>query len=32
MIIDSNGMIISGGDGGDSCHRMYTSFIRLRLQ
>lgn len=32
MIIDNNGMIISGGDGGDSCHRMYTSFIRLRLQ
>lgn len=32
MIIDENGMIISGGDGGDSCHRMYTSFIRLRLQ
>lgn len=31
MNIDSNGMIISGGDGGDSCHRMYTSFLRLRL-
>lgn len=32
MIIDDNGMIISGGDGGDSCHRMYTSFLRIRLQ
>jgi len=29
--IDEYGMIISGGDGGDSCHRMYTSFLRLRL-
>lgn len=32
MIIDNNGMIISGGDGGDSCHRMYTSYVRIRLQ
>lgn len=32
MKIDKYGMIISGGDGGDSCHRMYTSYIRLRLQ
>lgn len=32
MVIDQYGMIQSGGDGGDSCHRMYTSFIRLRLQ
>lgn len=32
MIIDQYGMIISGSDGGDSCHRMYTAFIRLRLQ
>ncbi|NJO48284.1 MAG: hypothetical protein HC840_01050 [Leptolyngbyaceae cyanobacterium RM2_2_4] len=31
MIIDEYGMIISGGDGGDSCHRMFTSYIRLRL-
>lgn len=32
MIIDQFKMIQSGGDGGDSCHRMYTSFIRLTLQ
>lgn len=32
MIIDDNGMIISGGDGGDSCHRMYASYVRIRLQ
>lgn len=29
MIIDQYGMIISGGDGGDSCHRMYGVFLKL---
>lgn len=31
MITDSNKFIISGGDGGDTCHRMYTTHIRLYL-
>lgn len=32
MKIDSYGMIVTPeGDGGDSCHRMHTMFIRLRL-
>lgn len=31
MVIDQYGMIQSGGDGGDSCQRMFTSYLRLRL-
>lgn len=31
MILDKYGMIQSGGDYGDSCHRMYTCFLRTRI-
>jgi hypothetical protein len=31
MNIDTWKLIKSGGDGGDTCHRMYTMLIRLRL-
>ncbi len=31
MHIDKWKLIQSGGDGGDTCHRMYTMFLRLRI-
>lgn len=32
MKIDQYGLILSNGDGGDTCHRMYTYFIRRRIR
>lgn len=31
MIFDKYGMIISGGDGGDSCHRMFAMHLYQRI-
>lgn len=31
MNLDSNGLVISGGDGGDSCQRQYEIFLRLAI-
>lgn len=31
MNIDKYGMIQSGGDGGDTCHRMFTMYLRMLL-
>jgi hypothetical protein len=32
MYVDSFGCVQSGGDGGDTCHRMFTMHFRLLLQ
>jgi hypothetical protein len=31
MNLDKYSLILSGGDGGDTCHRMYTLFLRMAL-